>query len=130
MVNEERVKLMTRMAVYEKKEHQKNKKIISFFKADYISMQMLKSIVYTTIAFGIMLALYVLYDFEIFMKEIYQMDMFEFAKSVIIIYLIFLGIVLVGTHVAALYRYGKAMKGTRSFYGNLKELSCIYGEEE
>ena len=82
MVNEDRIKLMTRMAAYEKDEHKKNKKIVSFFKSDYISMQILKSIVYTTIAFAIMFGLYVLYDFEIFMKEIYQMDIFEFAKSI------------------------------------------------
>ena len=93
MVNEERIKLMTRMAAYEKEEHKKNKKIVSFFKSDYISMQTLKSIVYTTIAFAIMFGLYVLYDFEVFMKEIYQMDVFEFAKNVIIVYLIFTGII-------------------------------------
>ncbi len=130
MVNEERIKLMTRMAAYEKEKHKKNIKIVSFFKKDYISMQVLKSIVYTTIAFGIILGLYVLYDFEVFMKEIYQMDLFEFAKSVIIVYLIFLGIVLVVTHVAALYQYNRAWESTRVYYMNLKKLSGIYGEEE
>ena len=71
MVNEDRIKLMTRMAAYEKEEHKKNKNIVSFFKSDYISMQMLKSVVSTTIAFGIIFSLYVLYDFEVFMKEIH-----------------------------------------------------------
>ena len=93
-------------------------------------MQILKSIVYTTIAFGIILALYVLYDFEIFMKDIYQMDLFQFAKSVIIIYLIFLGIILVATHAVALYRYNRALQSTKVYYANLKRLSQIYGEEE
>lgn len=130
MVNEERIKLMTRMAAYEKEKHKKNKNIVSFFKKDYISMQILKSIVYTTIAFGIILALYVLYDFEIFMKDIYQMDLFQFAKSVIIIYLIFLGIILVATHAVALYRYNRALQSTKVYYANLKRLSQIYGEEE
>lgn len=130
MVNEERIKLMTRMAAYEKEKHKKNIKIVSFFKKDYISMQVLKSIVYTTIAFGIILGLYVLYDFEVFMKEIYQMDLFQFAKSVIIVYLIFLGVVLMVTHVAALYQYNRAWESTRVYYMNLKKLSGIYGEEE
>lgn len=130
MVNEERIKLMTRMAAYEKEKHKKNKKIVSYFKKDYISMQILQSIVYTTIAFGIILALYVLYDFELFMKEIYQMDLFQFAKSVIIVYLIFLGIILVFTHAIALYRYNRALQSTKIYYANLKKLSDIYGEEE
>ena len=130
MVNEERIKLMTRMAAYEKDEHKKNKNIVSFFRNDYISMQVLKSIVYTTIAFGIVFALYVLYDFELFMKDIYQMDLFQFAKSVIIIYLIFLGIILMVTHVVSLYRYNRALQKTKRYYADLKKLSYIYGEEE
>lgn len=130
MVNEERIKLMTRMAAYEKEEHKKNKKIVSFFKSDYISMQTLKSIVYTTIAFAIMFGLYVLYDFEIFMKEIYQMDIFEFAKSVIIVYGIFLGIILVITYAVSLYQYRRALQSTKLYYANLKKLSRDYGEEE
>jgi len=130
MVNEERIKLMTRMAAYEKEKNKKNKKIVSFYKKDYISMQILKSIIYTTIAFGIIMALYVLYDFEVFMKDIYQMDLFQFAKSVIIIYLIFLGIILVATHAVALYQYNRAWESTKLYYANLKKLSHIYGEEE
>lgn len=130
MVNEERIKLMTRMAAYEKEEHKKNKTIVSFFKSDYISMQTLKSIVYTTIAFAIMFGLYVLYDFEIFMKEIYQMDIFEFAKSVIIVYGIFMGIILVITYIVSLYQYNRALQSTKLYYANLKKLSRDYGEEE
>ena len=130
MVNEERIKLMTRMAAYEKEEHKKNQKIVSFFKSDYISMQILKSVVYTTIAFAIMFGLYVLYDFEIFMKEIYQMDIFEFAKSVIIVYGIFLGIILVITYAVSLYQYKRALQSTKLYYANLKKLSRDYGEEE
>lgn len=130
MVNEDRIKLMTRMAAYEKEEHKKNKTIVSFFRSDYISMQMLKSIISTTIAFAIMFGLYVLYDFEVFMKEIYQMDMFEFAKSVIIIYVIFVGIFSVITYVVSLYQYNRALQSTKLYYANLKKLSRIYGEEE
>ena len=130
MVNEDRIKLMTRMAAYEKEEHKKNKTIVSFFKSDYISMQMLKSIVFTTIAFGIMFGLYILYDFEVFMKEIYQMDIFEFAKSVIIVYMIFTGVILVITYVTSLYQYNRALQNTKLYYMNLKKLSRIYGEEE
>lgn len=130
MVNEERVKLMVRMAAYEKEGHKKNKVIVSFFRSDYISMQMLKTIVCTTIAFAIMFGLYVLYDFELFMKEIYRMDMFEFAKSVIIIYGICLAVMLVVTYVISLYQYNKALQSTKRYYTNLKKLSYIYDKQE
>ena len=130
MVNEERIKLMTRMAAYEKEGHKKNKKIVSFFKSDYISMQMLKSVIAATISFGIMLGLYALYDFEVFMKEIYKMDLFDFAKSVIILYAIMLGSVLVITYVVAIYRYNRALQSTKVYYANLKKLSQLYNAKE
>ena len=130
MVNEERIKLMTRMAAYEKEEYKKNKAIVSFFRSDYISLHMLKTTIASTTAFAIIFALYVLYDFELFMQDIYKMDLFEFAKSVVILYLIFLGITYVFTYVLSLYRYNKAMQSTKLYHTNLKKLSRIYGEEE
>ena len=130
MVNEERIKLMTKMAAYEKEEHKKNKNIVAFFRSDYVSLQVLKSVICTTVAFAIIFALYMLYDFEIFMKEIYQMDVLEFAGNVIVSYLIFLGIILLVTHTVALYQYKKALQSVRGYYAKLKELSRIYGEEE
>lgn len=130
MLNEERIRLMTRMAAYEKGEHKKNKKVIGFFRSDYVSMQMLKSVIASTAAFAILFALYILYDFEVFMKDIYQMDMFDFAKSVILIYVIFLGVVLLFTYVAALYRYNRALQSTKIYYSNLKRLSRIYAGKE
>lgn len=130
MVSEERIKLMTRMAAYEQEEHKKNKVIVGYFRSDYISLQLLKSLISSTLAFGIMFGLYILYDFELFMKDIYQMDIFQFVKSVIIVYLIFEGIFSIITYVVSLYRYNRALQSTKLYYANLKKLSHIYGEEE
>lgn len=130
MIHEERVKLMTRMASYEQTEHKKNQKIIRFFRSDYISLEILKTIVASTIAFGIMFVLYMLYDLELFMKEIYQMDLFQFARSVIILYLIFVGILSLVTYIVALYRYNRAWQSTKFFYANLKKMSQMYEEEK
>ena len=130
MINEERVKLMTRMAAYEQSEHKKNKQITGFFKSDYISFQLLKSFVANTIAFAIIFCLYILYDFELFMKEIYKMDLFQFGKAVVIVYLIYIAVLSAITYVAALYKYNRATQDTKLYNSNLKILSNMYGEEE
>lgn len=130
MVNEERVKLMTRMAAYEEGDHKKNKNIVCFFRSDYISLQLLKAFIANSIAFAILFGLYVLYDFEIFMKEIYQMDLFGFIRSVLIIYVIYILIFAVITYVVSLYRYNRALQNTKLYYLNLKKLSKLYGEGE
>ena len=90
----------------------------------------MKAFIANSIAFAILFGLYVLYDFEIFMKEIYQMDLFGFIRSVLIIYVIYILILAVITYVVSLYRYNRALQNTKLYYLNLKKLSKLYGEGE
>lgn len=130
MINEKRVKLMTRMAAYEDGEFRRHKAVIGFFRSDYISLQMVKTVIATTIAYVILFGLYLMYDFEKFMKEIYQMDVFQFIKTVVILYLVMLAVFMLITYVVSLYRYNRSLQSTRLYYGNLKKLSQFYQEEE
>lgn len=72
MLNEERIKLMTKMAAYEADEGKKNVAIGNYFRGDYIGLQVIKSIISATIAFVIVFGLFVFYDFEVFMSDIYK----------------------------------------------------------
>ena len=126
MLNEERVKLMTRMASYETGEGKKNMNIGKYFRGDYIGMQVLKSVICATIGFGICFGLYLFYDFERFMQDIYKMDLLSFAKNVLLVYVI----VVVGYGVVSylIYssRYKKARKSLKKYYNNLRKLSGLY----
>ena len=51
MLSEERIILMTRMASYEQGEGRDNVKVGNYFRSDYISIQVLKSVICATIAF-------------------------------------------------------------------------------
>ncbi|MCI5585263.1 MAG: hypothetical protein MR383_06905 [Lachnospiraceae bacterium] len=130
MINEERVKLMTRMAAYEQGEFRKHKPVVGFFRSDYISLQLVKAMISTTLAYAILVGLYIMYDFEVFMKDIYQMDLFQFIKTAIIFYLVMLGVFMLITYVVSLYQYNRSLQSTRLYYANLKKLSQLYGEEE
>ena len=121
---------MTRMAAYEDGEFRRHKAVIGFFRSDYISLQMVKTVIATTIAYAILFGLYLMYDFEKFMKEIYQMDVFQFIKTVVILYLVMLAVFMLITYVVSLYRYNRSLQSTRLYYGNLKKLSQFYQEEE
>ena len=126
MLNEERVKLMTRMASYETGEGKKNMNIGKYFRGDYIGKQVLRSVIWATIAFGICFGLYLFYDFERFMQDIYKMDLLSFAKNVLLVYVI----VVVGYGVVSylIYsgRYKKARKSLKKYYNNLRKLSGLY----
>ncbi|MCM1056227.1 MAG: hypothetical protein NC517_01260 [Firmicutes bacterium] len=129
MLNEERVILMTQMASYESGEGKKNVKIGNYFRSDYIAVQVLKSVVCATLAFGIVFALYILYDFEMFMQDLYKMDLLAFAKKVLINYAV--SVVTYGllTYIISTYRYVKAKNSLKRYYHNLKKLGSLYGDE-
>ncbi|MDE7322970.1 MAG: hypothetical protein K2N73_09665 [Lachnospiraceae bacterium] len=129
MLNEERIKLMTKMACYEADEGRKNVAIGSYFRGDYIGLQVIKSIISGTIAFVIIFAMYIMYDFEIFMADIYKMDLFGFAKTVIIDYLIFTVAYALVSYGVYTYRYAKARRSLKIYYNNLKKLSYLYDKE-
>lgn len=126
MLNEERIILMTKLASYESGEGKKNVAIASYFRSDYIGVQVIRSIIGSTIAFFIVFGLYVLYDFETFMLDIYRMDLFVFAKNVLVYYCIMVIGFSVLTYLIYSYRYSKAKKSLRNYYNNLKRLASMY----
>ena len=65
MLNEEKVILMTKLASYEETEGKQNEKIVNYFRGDYLTVEVLKSLLYGTIAFVLGFGLYILYDFEL-----------------------------------------------------------------
>lgn len=126
MLNEERIILMTKLASYESGEGKKNAAIGNYFRSDYISVQVVKSVISATIAFVICFGLYVLYDFETFMADIYKMDLFVFAKNVLIWYVGTVVCFALLTYFIYSYRYSKAKKSLKNYYNNLKKLSALY----
>ena len=126
MINEEKVKLMTRLASYETGKGKKDITILNYFRGDYIGFQTLKSVIAATIAFALGLAVYAFYNFEMLMQDVYKMDLLEFGKSIIILYLCVVGAYGVISYVVYASRYSKAKKSLKVYYSNLKKLSGMY----
>ena len=129
MLNEERIKLMTKMAAYEADEGKKNVASGNYFRGDYIGLQVIKSIISATIAFVIVFGLFVFYDFEVFMSDIYKMDLLGFGRTVITAYLIFVAVYALISYMIYTYRYAKARKSLKMYYNNLKKLAYLYDKE-
>lgn len=130
MLNEERVILMTKLASYEASDGKRNVAIGSYFRVDYIGWQVLKSIISATIAFVVVFAMYIFYDFEVFMTDIYKMDLLEFAKNVLFYYLGTVGAYALVSYVVYTVRYSRARKSLRAYHMNLHRLSNMYRSEK
>lgn len=130
MLNEERVILMTRMASYESGKGRDNVKIGNFFRSDYVTIQVLKSVVCSTIAFLLGFGLYILYDFEMFMQNLYKLDLLAFGSNVLMYYAMTVVCYGVLVYIGCSIRYMMAKKGLKRFYQNLKKLNSLYSEQK
>ena len=126
MLNEEKVILMTRLASYEAGEGKKYVAIAKYFRSDYISLQVLKSVISGTIAFFVIFGIGVFYKFESFMQEVYIIDLLMLGKRIGLIYIICIGVYALITYMLATYRYNRARQSLKTYYGNLKKLSKYY----
>lgn len=129
MIHEERVILMTKLQAYEDRGGKRDIAIASYFRGDYLGSQMLKSVISMTIAAGLFYAGYVFYNLESFLKNLYQTDWIEYATTLLTRYLILvIGYALI-TYLVYAYRYTKAKKNLKKYYGGLKKLNAMYHEE-
>lgn len=128
MLSEERVILMTKMASYEEHEGKDNIKIGNYFRSDYIAVHVLKSIFCATLSFALIFAMYIFYDFEVLMQDIYKMDLVGFAKNILVYYGITVAVYGGISYFVCAYRYSKAKKSLKLYYQNLKKLNSLYDE--
>lgn len=126
MLNEKRIILMTKMASYEANEGRKNVVVGSYFRSDYIGWQVFKSIISATIAFVVVFGMYIFYDFELFMTDIYKMDLLEFAQHTLEQYLWTIGVYAVISYVVYAVRYSRAVKSLKVYQMNLRRLADMY----
>ncbi len=130
MIDQKKVILMTRMAYYEEHEGKRNVAIGRFFRGDYISWQVIKSLLASTVAFLVGLGLYILYNLETMMQDIYKIDLLLLARNILMAYGIFVVVYCVISYSIFSYRYAKARKSLKNYNRNLKKLSAMYEKKD
>ena len=87
LLNENKVKMMTKMAIYEKNEGRRMLRTAKYFKGDYVAFGILKTLITTTFAFAIVAIMYVLCNAEGLVENINSMDYLAFGKTVAFYYI-------------------------------------------
>lgn len=129
MINEKRIIAMTRMASYEANEGKKHMEVGRYFRSDYMSLNLLKGFISGTLAFVIIAVFMMIYDIDIFMKDLYKTDLLALGKEVIFAYVIFICIYSVICYVVATLRYNRARQGLKRYYASLRSLSKYYEQK-
>ncbi|MCR4649268.1 MAG: hypothetical protein K5776_09340 [Lachnospiraceae bacterium] len=133
MINEERkkkIRLMTRIAIYEKTEGKKNEPVARYFRSDYIGLKVLTSIICATAVFLIIIGLYLACNSEQLLADFYRINLLDEARKLILYYIGFVVAYISIVAIAFFVKYNKAVRYKRIFSKNLKKLLSHYGRKE
>ena len=122
MVNEQRLHSMIKIAKFDANDGKRCKPMIQYARKDYVALQLLKSFVVGTIAFFMMLGLWVLYSMDALMEQINKMDFVKAATTLGLLYGIFMVIYLLATYIIFNMKYTYGRKKVKKYYAGLKAL--------
>lgn len=133
MISEERVRRMFQLAVYDehKRKKKKEKKTTQYYQKDYISMEMIKSFVYGTIAFLIIIGMLGIYLMQ---KGTEWLDTTRSIVGLVIVlailYIAFIVAFLVLTYKMYSARYANEKLRLKEYQKILQEVNELYEEED
>ena len=130
MLNENKVKMMTKMAIYEKNEGRRMLKTARYFKSDYIAFGILKTLITTSIAYIIMLIMYVLYNMESIIKDINKIDYTEVGTNLIIGYVAMIAVFSAIAFVVYGKQYDNSRNGLKRYFSRLNKLERFYNGQK
>ena len=126
MLNEERVKVMTKLAIYESTKGKKQLNISKY----YVRYNMFKTIVTSTIAFILLVGIIGLWKAEELLMVLNSSDLIQLAIRLGIVYVVFVVIYAVIAYIVYSIRYEKMKPDVIVFNHNLKKLKELYDTEE
>ena len=130
MINEERVKQLCKIALYEKTEEKKHRQTGIYYRSDYVGKEIIKSIFTGTIAYGLLAVLWAMSNWEAVLESLNNLEIINTAVEVIVIYIGFIALYLFATFVIYLSRYGYSKKKLDGYKEDLKILNQMYEREE
>ena len=77
MLDEEKIRLMTQVAIYEKNEEFGSLVLARYYREDYVLLGCIRAVLAATLTYWLIVATYCFYRFEELLKEINNMDYFK-----------------------------------------------------
>ncbi len=130
MLNEKRVKHMVKLAMYEHREGVHEIKTSSFYKKDYISFNMLWSIIWASLAYIILIVLIFVANMETILNELSLEYLAKMGVSVLLGYALVLILYIPLSRRFYRKKHARAYHKVKHFKEGLNILEDMYQEEK
>ena len=130
MINEEKVKIMTKLAMYEQGKGRKYLPVSRYYRSDYIGLALFRNFFLASIGYLVILLLVGAYFAEFLADHLHTLNVTWIGMMIVGGYLVTIGVYSVVTYTLHTIRYGRAQKGAAAYERRLRELEALYEEEE
>ena len=129
MLDKRKIRLMTRMALYEQGEGAEDMKISAYYKKDYVSMKMIATVVWTTVGYACAMLLILAWGMTGWMEELNFSLLLMLSGVVILGYLALLIITLLVTSRVCGRKHRDARMRMKRYNHGLLQLMKMYEKE-
>lgn len=126
MLNQNKIRIMTRLSIYEQGKGKEDLKINQYYKFDYLRLQIIKSLVCCTLGSVLLIILVALYKAEYLILNATKLEFATIGKYVLLIFIMVSIFYLIITTTGAVIRYNKAKKSLKKYNVLLRKLRKSY----
>lgn len=130
MINQEKVKDMTKMAIYESHGGDKELATSAYRRKDYIAVQMIKSFICGTISCVILILFYLIFHLDQIEAVGSLSEVQGFGTGALIFYIIFMAIFMLVTYIWARKRHNRCCEQAKSYSTELNRVARSYQMED
>lgn len=123
MIDQERVRLMMKIARYENGEGVEDFRIRKYYRSDYIALQLIKTWILTTLGYGLLLGLVIAGNVEFLLDNIDSMNLKVLFSWILIGYIILIGVYFAAVYISSMIRYNRARRNVKSYLDALEKIS-------
>lgn len=130
MLNEEKIKLMTKLALYEQGEGKESIKSNKYYKKDYVGVMMINTAITITLAYLLCIFLWAIYKIDYLVDSTAELDIPALGRKLLLIYIVVFVVYMLVSYMVYSIKYLKMQEDNLEYYDDLKELYMIYRREE
>jgi hypothetical protein len=130
MIQVEKLKTMTQLALYEKKQGKKDFSVFRYRREDYIQFEKIKTVIAATAAFLIIGGFLATWNIEVILSHFDTYDYKQIGAAILVAYLVFLIFYVRIVANQSRERYNTIRPRMRRYHRNLSQMTQFYKDED
>ena len=130
MLNVEKIRLMTQLSIYERREGEGIIETSKFFKGDYVSRKILTSCIYYTLCFILIAIVLSIINLEEILLKLNIPFIMDSLRSIVIVYLVGMVFMILGSYIRFTARYDYVHRKSLFYSAKLDKLLHMQENED